>query len=147
MTKKLFALLLTAFLFQAPGSSADVDDIVFIVNAKNTVNEISASTLRDFYFKRKRQWPDGESVRFLDRSTGSSVRNVFLKDVLKKTNSDVDLFWIGQKLYRGDSAPLRESSDSTTEQFVASFAGAIGYVSTSTILNSKNVKVVKIKDE
>jgi ABC-type phosphate transport system substrate-binding protein len=118
------------------------EDIAFIVNVENPVNEINVSEIRDFYFKRKKQWPNGESVRFIDRNTEGKLRNYFLKYVLRKSKSDVELYWIGQKLYTGDSAPLRETSESNTIQFVATFKGAIGYVSATAVLPDK-VKVIK----
>lgn len=117
-------------------------DVVFIVNADNPIDKLTAAELRDFYFKRKRRWGNGESVRFMDRSTGP-LRDDFLKIYIRKTNSDVELYWIGQKLYSGDSAPLKERSDSTTMNFVGSLKGAIGYVSDTAVLK-KNVKVLKI---
>lgn len=137
----LMALLMIANISFAETAS----NLVFIVNSENPVTEVSVNDITDYYFKRKRQWPSGESVRFIDRSPASRVRDLFLKFVLKKTNSDVELFWIGQKLYTGDSAPLRETSDNATVQFVSSFKGAIGYVSAASILDEKNVKVIKIR--
>lgn len=119
------------------------DDIVFIVNAANPIERINLFELRDFYFKRKRQWSHGEYVRFIDRNSGA-LRSSFLKNYIGKSSSDVDLYWIGQKLYSGDSAPLRESSNATTVSFVASLKGSIGYVSDVTVLN-KDVKVVKVE--
>lgn len=120
------------------------DEIVFIVNESNPVTEISANDIRDYYFKRKRQWPTGESVRFIDRALTSSIHDIFVRRILRKSNSDVELFWIGQKLYTGDSAPLRENSDTSTIQFVATFKGAIGYVSSATPIAEQNVKAVKV---
>lgn len=122
---------------------AETAALVFIVNADNPATEVSATEVRDFYFKRKRQWSNGENVRFIDRNTGNPLRDNFLKSILQKSNSDVELFWIGQKLYTGDSAPLREASDNSTLQFVASFKGALGYVSATTVLPEK-VKQIKI---
>lgn len=119
------------------------EDVVFIVNAENNAEKLTASEIRDFYFKRKRRWNNGESVRFMDRTNGP-LREIFLKKYIKKTTSDIELYWIGQKLYSGDSAPLKEASDSTTMSFVSSLKGAIGYVSESTILR-KNVKVIKVE--
>jgi ABC-type phosphate transport system substrate-binding protein len=124
--------------------SAEGEDLVFIVNGNNPVTEVSANDIRDYYFKRKRQWPSGESVRFIDRSLTSNIHDIFVRRILRKSNSDVELFWIGQKLYTGDSAPLRETSDNSTIQFVSTFKGAIGYVSTSTVIGEQNVKVIKV---
>lgn len=118
-------------------------DVVFIVNAQNPVEKLTVTEIRDYYFKRKRRWPNGESIRFMDRTNGP-LRDVFLKKYINKTTSDVELFWIGQKLYSGDSAPLKEASDSTTMSFVSSLRGAIGYVAESTVLR-KNVKAIKVE--
>ncbi len=140
-------MILAAFVVLAPSvlpAADQVTELVFIVNAANPAAELSTNEIREIYFKRKRHWPDGESVRFIDRSPSSYLREFFLKRVIKKSNSDVELFWIGQKLYTGDSAPLRESSDYATIQFVSSFKGAIGYVSPEVSLADKNVKVIKI---
>ncbi len=122
---------------------AQSDDIVFIVNAENPAEKLTVAEIRDFYFKRKRRWNSGESIRFMDRTNGP-LREKFLKKYINKTTSDVELFWIGQKLYSGDSAPLKEASDSTTMRFVGSLKGAIGYVSEATVLR-KNVKVIKVE--
>lgn len=124
---------------------AQSPDVVFIVHADNPVQKLTVSELRDFYFKRKRRWTNGDSVRFMDRTAGP-LRDTFFKKYIGKSQSDVELFWIGQKLYSGDSAPLKESSDSSTMNFVSTLKGAIGYVSDKTVLR-KNVKVVKIELE
>jgi len=122
---------------------AHSDDVVFIVNSENPAEKLTVTEIRDFYFKRKRRWNNGESIRFIDRTNGP-LRENFLKKYIHKSTSDVELFWIGQKLYSGDSAPLKEASDSTTMSFVGSLKGAIGYVSEATVLR-KNVKVIKVE--
>lgn len=119
------------------------DDVVFIVNAENPAEKLTVTEIRDFYFKRKRRWNNGEGIRFMDRTNGP-LREIFLKKYINKSTSDVELFWIGQKLYSGDSAPLKEASDSTTMSFVGSLKGAIGYVSEATLLR-KNVKAIKVE--
>lgn len=139
-----YLLMVTVAGFPAGISAEPLDEIVFIVNGDNPVNEVSANDIRDFYFKRKRRWPSGESVRFIDRALTSNVHDIFVRRILRKSNSDVELFWIGQKLYTGDSAPLRETSDTSTIQFVSTFKGAIGYVSSSTPIAELNVKAVRV---
>jgi ABC-type phosphate transport system substrate-binding protein len=124
-------------------SAASADELIFIVNVQNENTEITKADIRDYFYKRKRTWPDGTSVRFIDRSDQVPIRKVFLKDILGRTTEDLELFWIGQKLYSGSSAPLKEAEDSTTVLFVSSFKGAIGYVSSTYRLNSKLVKPIK----
>src|SRR5690606_9208861 len=100
------------------------DDIVFIVNSANPATTVTFKEINDYFFKRDRDWPDGTSVRFVDQKN-SPVRNLFLKTYLHKSAAEVDRFWIGQKLYSGDSAPMQSPSDSLTIQFVGAFNGAI----------------------
>lgn len=122
---------------------AQSDDVIFIVNAENTAEKLTVTEIRDFYFKRKRRWNNGESIRFMDR-TNEPLREIFFKKYINKSTSDVELFWIGQKLYSGDSAPLKEASDSTAMSFVGSLKGAIGYISVTAVVH-KNVKVIKVE--
>lgn len=136
-------LIIIAIMLALQVALAQPSNVVFIVNVENHTEKITINELRDYYFKRKRHWNNGESVRFMDRTVGP-LRDTFLKKFIKKPNSDVELFWIGQKLYSGDSAPLKESSDVATMSFVGSLKGAIGYVSEVTVL-SKNVKAIKIE--
>lgn len=121
------------------------DHVVIIINKDNPVSTLTVDEIKDYYFKRKYRWPDGSSVRFIDRSPDVPVRKIFLKDYLDKSNEDVDLYWIGQKLYTGDSAPLRETSDSMTIQFVSSFKGAIGYISQTASKSLTSVKIIKVE--
>src|ERR1700722_17989953 len=101
--------LLLSFL---PSPVLAESGLVFIVNRDNPVGSITREDLIDYYEKRKRLWPDGSPVRFIDRETGSSERARFLKECLMKTESDVDLFWFGQKLHSGDAMPIQIRSES-----------------------------------
>lgn len=134
----IYSLVLFFMLF----AEAQVDkNIVFVVNRENPTNELTLEQIRNYYYKISRRWPNGEEVRFIDRSS-PQLREVFLKKILRKTNSEVELFWIGQKLYTGNNAPLREASDRITIEFVSSFKGAIGYISLEAAHKAKNVKII-----
>ncbi len=147
--KTLLLLILTVILYPKDfGFSAEAaEDIVFIVNADNPVTQITHNEVRDYYFKRKRVWPNSESVRFIDRNVDNQARRHFVKNILKKSNSEVEQFWIGQKLYTGDSAPLRETSDAGTIKFCSSFKGSIGYISAQAAetLTNTTVKIIKLE--
>lgn len=143
MNKWAYALLL---LLTLPTARAE-DEILFIVNSENPAETITANDISDFYFKKRREWPSGETVRFIDRASGSGLRKIFLSLFIRKTAQDVDLFWISQKLQSGNSAPLQEASDTTTIHFVSIFKGALGYVSPKADLESSNVKLIKVVRE
>ncbi len=137
---KIFIFLL--FCLQL--SYALADDLEIIVNEKNPVTEISPEQISDYFFKRNRSWPNGMPVRFFDHRDESDERKVFLSTVLRKTSREIELFWIGQKLYTGNSAPLQITSDTMTASLVARFPGAIGYVS-STFPGAPGVKKIAVK--
>ncbi len=138
------ALSLLIFLLTFTGSQSFAGGLVFIVNSQTQVSRLSSNEIKDYYYKRKRQWPDGTAVRFIDRAPGSEVRKNFLSNILDISSEDLDLFWIGQKLYTGDSAPLQQSSESLTLQLVSNLKGAISYVSDGTPIPPKGVKVIKV---
>ncbi len=110
-------------------SVARAEGIALIVNAENPVTTLSRTQVSDFFLKKNKLWPDGVPLRFFDRNDGSEERKLFLRQLIQKSPRDIELYWIGQKLYSGHSAPSQISSDSMMEIMVSRFPGALGYVS------------------
>jgi hypothetical protein len=107
------ALFLSLFIFllAVPARASSDEDIVFIVNAANATIEVTKEDIVDFFFKRKRTWPDGGRVRFIDMKDGSSDKQVLLKNYLGKTARELDLFWISEKNFNGQGAPIQAPSE------------------------------------
>ena len=120
------------------------DGIVFIVNASNAVSKLTPEEISDFFLKKKRDWTLDGVVRFIDHIDGSQQKKTFLGQVLKQSDHELELFWIGQKLYTGNSAPMQVSSDQMAVSLVARFPGAISYVSSS-YTNLKDTKKIEVK--
>lgn len=112
-------------------SFARAEGIALIVNAQNPVETLTRTQVADYFLKKTKSWSDGVPLRFFDRADGSPERKTFLQDYVRKSARDVELYWIGQKLYTGHSAPTQVASDSMIEIMVSKFPGAIGYVSES----------------
>ena len=110
-------------------SAARAEDFAIIVNAQNPMTTIPRTMVADFYLKRIKNWPDGVPQRFFDRTDKSELRKTFIRTVIHKSSRDVEMYWIGQKLYSGLSAPTQLASDTMVEIMVARFPGGIGYVS------------------
>jgi len=128
-----------------PGYVQAGEDLVFIVNEQTPATSLTRSDISNLFLKKRREWSDGTSVRFIDRKEGSLPRNIFLKQFLKRSTRDLDLYWIGQKLYSGDSAPIQVDNDTSVMAFVASLKGAMGYVNSGTPL-IEGVKKIEIKN-
>ncbi len=137
-------LILATFLFFS--HLVNAQDIIIIVNEKNPLSEITPVKLAHYYFKENRQWPGGMPVRFFDQKDETEARRIFLEKILKKTSREVELFWIGQKLYTGNRAPLQLGSDSMMATMVARFPGAVGYVSAA-FTGAPGVKKIELDKE
>lgn len=134
-------LLLLCFYSIAWAQEASI-----IVNEANTVEELTSSQISEYFMKKRKTWPDGNQVRFFDRTDDSPERKFFMEKILHKKPREMELYWIGQKLYTGHSAPTQVSSDSITLTLVSRFPGAIGIISTDALL-TKGVKKVKIVND
>jgi ABC-type phosphate transport system substrate-binding protein len=121
--------LIISFMFLCSISALKANEVFVIVNEQNPVGEISVQQLQNFFLKKNREWSNGQAVRFFDRRDDSPERLIFLKDVIHKSTREVELYWIGQKLYSGNTAPIQVSTDSMMASMVSRFPGAIGYVS------------------
>jgi ABC-type phosphate transport system substrate-binding protein len=143
----LFLLIGLILLCPPSLSSAQSVEIVFVVNIQNEADSVSIKELSEFYFKKKRHWPNGKIVRFIDRNPGSPERKHFLKYVLNKQETETDLYWIGQKLYTGNSAPIQVDTDSLAIQMVRAFDGAITFLKKTDApqLKSRGVKMIRVE--
>lgn len=136
-------LIIFLFYFTAINARAETG-VMIIVNEANSLTEISEDQVADFFLKKTKTWPDGTTLRFFDRDDDSSERQIFLRDYLHKTAREMEIFWIGQKLYTGLSAPTQIKNDMTMAALVSRFPGAIGYVSAD-FPGGKGVKRIAIK--
>jgi len=142
---KMALLTLLALLF-APVASCSVDEIKFIVNLENPVTEIDIKELVNLYEKKMTRWPDDTSVRFIDRELSTPERKIFLNRYLHRSETEVGLFWLDEKIHSGSSAPIKIQSDNLVLEMVSTFKGGIGYVSASKPID-REVKVIKILNQ
>ena len=144
MKKLLQRVAIFMIILSSWHSSINAEEgIVFIVNANNPVTELSRESIALYFLKKDRFWASGQQIRFFDRLDDSAERNYFLRNYLKMSNREVESFWIGQKLYSGDSAPSQVNDDFTMSQLVSKFPESIGYVS-SNFVETKGVKKVNV---
>ena len=114
------------------------------MNAENPVQKLTPFQISEMYLKKTRNWSNGNPVRFFDRNDGTPERKLFLNYVLKRSSRDIDQYWIGQKLYTGNSAPVQLASDNMAISLVARFPGAISYISPESFQENKGIKKIEI---
>lgn len=137
------AALILAIALHAAHASAE-EKLVFVVNAKNPVSSLPSREIVEFFLKKRTRWPDGTPVRFIDWRAGSAARRQFLQDFVDKSPREIELYWIGQKLYSGNSAPITVTSGPMVLAFVSRFEGAIGYLPASQLEDSPEVKRIEV---
>ena len=116
---------------------------IVIVHHDNPVTEVDREFLRDAYLKKATDWSHGETIRPVDLSGRFGVRDVFTREVLRKTAAQLRSYW-NQQIFSGKGIPPVEA-DSITEMidYVAATPGAIGYLPAGTAPG--RAKVVEVK--
>ena len=147
-TLPILAFVVLLAFFGSYAMSADID---VIVNAHNPLTSISAEELNAFFTKKDRTWNNGDAVRFFDYRDEHANRQLFLKKHVHKTSREIELYWIGEKIYTGNIAPIQVTSDSMMVAMVSRFKGGIGYVSSqykfpNTVKRIQIIKSAEKKD-
>ena len=137
--RTFLSLLLLAL---APAMAA-AQDYVVIVHPDNAVDSLSKDELSKLFFKRMTKWKTGGAVAPVDQLQGSPVRAAFSKSVLGKPVGAVVSFWQQQIFAGRDVPPVEKANDGAVVAFVKANAGAIGYVSSGSVV--AGVKVVPVR--
>lgn len=140
MIRRTFLSLL---LLAVVPAMATAEDYVVIVHPDNTVDSLSKDELSKLFFKRMTKWKTGGTVAPVDQLQGSPVRAAFSKGVLGKPVGAVVSFWQQQIFAGRDVPPAEKASDGAVIAFVKANAGAIGYVSSGSVV--AGVKVVPVR--
>lgn len=122
---------------------ADANHFVIVVHPDNPVRAVDREFLRDAYLKKATDWGNGETIRPVDLSTRFEVRDVFTREVLRKTPAQLRSYW-NQQIFSGKGTPPVEA-DSINEllEYVASNIGAVGYLPPGA--SPARVKVVEVR--
>jgi ABC-type phosphate transport system substrate-binding protein len=114
-----------------------------ILNANVAGRTVSKQTLADIYLGRIKRWADGRPITAVDLPSTSPVRTAFSRTILDMSVAGVKAHWM-QLLPTGERPPLSRPNDDAVIEFVATRAGAVGYVSDAATLPD-TVKVVSVQ--
>jgi ABC-type phosphate transport system substrate-binding protein len=141
----LSVLVLAALVVPAGKSPAAADpSFLVIIHPEVEGTKIPREVLTSIFLKEALRWGDGLVVSPVDQSMQSEVRASFSQVVLGKTLEGIRSLW-HQKVLHGVMPPPVKSSDEDVIAYVAKTRGAIGYVSSGTVLPA-TVKPVRIID-
>jgi ABC-type phosphate transport system substrate-binding protein len=117
---------------------------IVVVNAANTVSQMSADGLSKIFLKKSRRWPDGQLAMPVDLNEKAPAREAFTQTVLHKDVHAVQAYW-QQQIFSGADVPPAEKDDpADVLAFVRANPNAVGYVSAGTELGG-GVKVVRVE--
>ncbi|MFT3925870.1 MAG: hypothetical protein QM778_25225 [Myxococcales bacterium] len=142
----MFAVFLLGLAMLLPvqsGVRAEVNQpLVVVVGVKTNLTDISLAMLRRAFQGEGASTSDGKRLVPLNHAVGSSERALFDRAVLGLEPSEVGRFWINRRI-RDEGAPPRTlPSADMGVRVVASYPGAITYVSAKNV--NANVRVLRI---
>ena len=120
--------------------SALAEDIVVVVNQKNSVSKLSRDEVIDIYMGRNRQLPSGVMALPLDLPNSSPEREQFYYRLTGKTMSQINAYWARLILTGRASPPTLMHSQAEAMQMVTDNRSAVGYVNRSSA--SSHAKIV-----
>lgn len=121
-------------------TSALAEDIVVVVNQKNSVSKLSRDEVIDIYMGRNRQLPSGVTALPLDLPTTSPEREQFYFRLTGKSMSQINAYWARLILTGRASPPTLMHSQAEAMQMVTDNRSAVGYANRSSA--SSQAKVV-----
>ena len=142
MLAKFKTFLATSLAFALLAVSHGVlADIAIIVNPSNN-NTISMNEVARIYMSKTIAYPDGSEAIPLDLPESSSLRDAFLKKVVKKNYQQFKAYW-SQLIFTGRGVPPRQiDSQEDIVRLVAENPALIAFVDSRYVDDS--VKVIHI---
>lgn len=123
-----FAVLLLATVM---ASDALAGDVAVIVHPDRDVR-LTAAEVAQIYLRQRRFWGDGERIVPVNRESGSTAREAFVRLVFGQKAPQLVGYW-NQQYFQGVLPPATLASDEAVKRFVASEPLAIGYIHPSAV--------------
>jgi ABC-type phosphate transport system substrate-binding protein len=145
MPRLLIIASLTAALVVAAWSAAIGEPTAgfrMIVNPANPMARLDRRFVAEAFLKKRTRWDDDSAIQPVDLGQRTGARGAFSRDILGRDVASVRRYW-AQLVFSGRGVPPPElATDGDVVKFVATHAGAIGYVAAGAAL--AGVKMVEV---
>jgi len=138
----MIGLQLIATLLLAGATPANAAPFYVVVNEANSISSLSYDELSDFFLKKSSRWNHGGLVEPVDQRESTPVREIFTRNVHRKSAAAVRAFWQLRIFSGRDIPPPEKTSDAEVIAYVRNNPNAIGYVSAA--VSMAGVKVVAV---
>ena len=133
--KTLKSMLLAALLIWVPTSFAE---IAIIVN-KNNPDSLDANYLQMIFLGKTKGFPSAGKAVPLDLPETSPLREIFLKQVAKKTKAQFTAYW-AKLMFTGKGVPPKVvGSEKDMLELVSKNPSIIGYVDAASVTGDVRV--------
>lgn len=141
--KTQFRLLLTLLAVSAllTGYASAGNGVRIIANPSVKTDSISAEELKGVFLEERTSLSDGSRVEPVI-SKGGTTHEIFVKQYLGKTESDLQTYYQSLAFTGKGSVPKAVGSDTEIAAYVAKTRGAIGYVNSDA--NVEGVKTLMV---
>jgi hypothetical protein len=139
----LFSMVVLVLIGPASGTSASDAFFKVIVNPQNPISTMSPEFLRNAFLKKEAAWGNGETIRPVDLPADSPVRDRFARAALKKTLTQLRVYW-NQQIFSGKGVPpLEAESPAKAVRYVLENPGAVGYLPLD--VDARGAKAIEVR--
>ena len=115
-------------------------ELAIIVNNDNATNDVSVEEVVNIFLGKSRNLPDGTKVVPIDQWEGEPARVAFYRDLVKKSQSQLNSYW-SRLIFAGKGQPpFAVSNSEEVMEFIAGNHNMIGYVDSDVV--DETVKVI-----
>ena len=114
--------------------------IAVIVHPDNP-NTLDASQVRKIFLAKVRSFPDGSEVLPIDQEVGTEARNLFVSEVLKKDEGNLNSYWARMLFSSKGKPPKVINNAAEMKALIAGNKNAIGYINSEQVDSSVKVLV------
>lgn len=110
-----------------------------MIASPSVTDTVTREELTRIYRRKTRFWNNGARIIPVNLSTEHPLRRRFSQLVLGSLPEDLEAYW-NEQYFNGIAPPYVLTSEAAIIQFVATTAGAIGYINATAV--TENVRVL-----
>ncbi|MEW6991993.1 hypothetical protein AADZ91_15095 [Colwelliaceae bacterium 6441] len=139
MRKRIASLLILLTMLCAQVQSTE-DDIVVVVNIKNSVNSMSHSQVIDMFMGKYVAFPNGEKAKPVDLDQEQLTKATFYQKLVGRSLSNINAYWSRLKFTGRIKESTQLKSEADVVNFIANNTSSIGYIPRS--MTTDKLKIV-----
>lgn len=125
-------------------SSVTAAEVALVANKASPLSTLTLKQAKKLWLGKIKSIGDSGSLEVIDLPTGNNTHSEFYKKIVKKSPSQLKVYW-RKKIFSGKSFPPKiKDSDADVKQWVASTPSGLGYIDISSVDASVKV-VLKVK--